>query len=219
MRNKTQAVDIETLIAALPPSLGLLARDGVAHPYRKGVILIDEGDRGDSIYIILAGRVRAFSTNLAQDREITYGTYGAGEYVGELGLDGGPRAASVVTLEPSVCAVITRSTLEAHLAAHPEFAFELLSKVIGRARAATLTARQMVLNDVYGRLKLLLESLAGPPDASQWAQVERITHREMAARVGCSREMVSRVLKDLEKGDHLRVAESLLVKLPLPARW
>ena len=220
MRHKTPAFDVDTLISALPVSLSLLARRGVAHPYRKGVILIDEGDRGDTIYIILAGRVRAFSTNFAQDREITYGTYGAGEYVGELGLDGGLRAASVVTLEPSVCAVITRTTLEAHVAAQPTFAFELLAKVIGRARAATLTARQMALNDVYGRVKLLLESMAGAPGADSWAVAERVTHREMAARVGCSREMVSRVMKDLENGDHLRLAESrLLVKLPLPARW
>ena len=164
--------------------------------------------------------MRAFRTNLAQDREITYGNYGPGEQVGELGLDGGLRAASVVTLEPSICVVVTRATLQAHIAEHPEFAFELLSKVIGRARAATQTARQMALNDVYGRIKLLLDALVGPPGPDAWAEAERITHRDMAARVGCSREMVSRVMKDLENGGHLvSTALQLRVKLPLPARW
>ena len=220
MIHKTRVVDVDSLIDALPPPLARLARRGLAHSYRKGVILIDEGDRGDTIYIILAGRLRAFSTNLAQDREITYGNYGPGEQVGELGLDGGLRAASVVTLEPSICVVVTRATLQAHIAEHPEFAFELLSKVIARARAATQTARQMALNDVYGRIKLLLDAMVGPPGPDAWAEAERITHRDMAARVGCSREMVSRVMKDLENGGHLvSTALQLRVKLPLPARW
>lgn len=220
MNQKTSSVDLDSLVDALPQSLARLARRGLAHPYRKGVILIDEGERGDTIYIILAGRLRAFSTNLAQDREITYGTYGPGEYVGELGLDGGLRAASVVTLEASLCVVVTRPTLEMHIAEHPEFAFELLSKVIGRARAATLSARQMALNDVYGRIKFLLEGMAGTPGPDSWAEAERVTHRDMAARVGCSREMVSRVVKDLESGGHvMTTASQLRVKLPLPARW
>ena len=220
MIHKTRVVDVDSLIDALPAPLARLARRGLAHRYRKGVILIDEGDRGDTIYIILAGRLRAFSSNLAQDREITYGNYGPGEQVGELGLDGGLRAASVVTLEPSICVVVTRATLQAHIAEHPEFAFELLSKVIARARAATQTARQMALNDVYGRIKLLLDAMVGPPGPDAWAEAERITHRDIAARVGCSREMVSRVMKDLENGGHLvSTALQLRVKLPLPARW
>ncbi len=220
MTHKSPSIDVGALIDALPVTLARLARRGVAHPYRKDSILIEEGNRGDTIYIILAGRLRAFSTNLAQDREITYGTYGPGEYVGEMSLDGGPRAASVVALEPTVCAVVTRATVEAHIAEHPEFAFELLAKLIGRARAATLSARQMALNDVYGRIKLLLESMAGRPGADGWAEAERITHRDMAARVGCSREMVSRVMKDLETGGHVDPsATHLRVKLPLPARW
>ena len=220
MNRKTSAIDVSALIEALPASLARLARRGVAHPYRKGSLLIEEGERGDTLYIILAGRLRAFSTNLAQDREITYGTYGPGEYVGEMGLDGGARAASVEALEPTVCAVVTRTTVQAHIAEHPAFAFELLAKVIGRARAATLSARQMALNDVYGRIKLLLESMVGPPGADGWADAERMTHRDMAARVGCSREMVSRVLKDLETGDHLHATPAhFRVRLPLPARW
>jgi CRP/FNR family cyclic AMP-dependent transcriptional regulator len=213
-------VDVERLVGALPPALVPLARRGLAHAYRKGVILIDEGDRGDTLYIVLSGRVRAFSTDLARGREVTYGTYGPGEYVGELGLDGGLRAASVETLEPSVCVVVTRPTLEAHIAQHPEFAFELLAKVIARARAATLSVRQMALNDVYGRLKLLLESMLGPPGPDGWAEAERMTHQDIAARVGCSREMVSKVMKELEKGGRVLTTPSAFrVKLPLWVRW
>ena len=217
---KPPAPDVERLIDALPPTLAPLARRGVVRSFRKGAMLIDEGDSGDTLYIILSGRLRAYSTNLAQDREITYGTYGPGEYVGELGLDGGPRSASVAALEPSLCALVTKATLLAHIAGHPAFAFELLAKVISRARAATVTARQMALNDVYGRIKLLLESLAQRQGAQGWVDVEYLVHRDMAARVGCSREMVSRVMKDLVAGGHVETGDRVLrVRFPLPARW
>ncbi|WP_163071511.1 Crp/Fnr family transcriptional regulator, partial [Acinetobacter baumannii] len=86
-------------------------------------------------------------------REITYGVYGPGEYVGEMSLDGGPRSASVITEEACRLVMVTRASLLTHISEHPEFAFELLTKVIRRARAATLSTKQLALNDVYGRLK------------------------------------------------------------------
>jgi CRP/FNR family transcriptional regulator, cyclic AMP receptor protein len=204
---------------ALSESLRLLARRGELKRFRKGHRLIEEGQHGDTLYIVLAGRLRAYSIG-ERDREITYGTYGPGEYVGEMSLDGGPRSASVQTLETTDCAVVARPTLERHIAEHPEFAFELLAKVIRRARAATLSAKQLALNDVYGRLKLLLESLAvEQPDGSR-AIAERLTHREMANRLGCSREMVSRLMKDLELGGYLRDDGTLAyLQRALPARW
>lgn len=220
MPRKPSAPDVDALIAGLPASLAGLASRGVIHPYRKSAVLIEEGQHGDTLYIVLAGRLRAFSTNLSQSKEITYGSYGYGEYVGEMSLDGGLRAASVMATEPSLCAIVTRNTVQAYIAEHPAFAFELLAKVIGRARAATLSARQMALNDVYGRIKLLLESMAGAAPAPGWATLPRLSQREMAACVGCSHEMVSRVMKDLETGGHVEVGDmGLRVRLPLPARW
>ncbi len=220
MRRTNASHNAAQLIDQLPGLLGPLARRGTVHTYRKDVILIDEGDQGDTIYIILAGLVKAFSTDPVRDREITYGSYGPGEYVGELGLDGRPRSASVQTLERTVCVAVTRVGLEAHIAEYPAFAFELLAKVIGRARAATLSARTMALNDVYGRVKLLLESQAEQPGGDGWWQLAAITHREIAARVGCSRAMVSRVWKDLETGGHVMATGSgLRLRLPLPPRW
>ncbi|MDE2095264.1 MAG: Crp/Fnr family transcriptional regulator [Burkholderiales bacterium] len=207
------------LLAALPEPLRLLAQRGELKRYRKDHRLVEEGEYGDTLFIILSGRVRVFGSG-ERDREITYGTYGAGEYLGEISLDGGPRSASMVTLEPCDCAVVTRTTLLQHIAEHPEFAFDLLAKVIRRARAATLTAKQLALNDVYGRLVLLLDALAMPADDGTRVITERLTHREMANRLGCSREMVSRLMKDLEGGDYLRADPTGWRLLRnLPARW
>lgn len=200
-------------------ALAALTERGEQRRYRKGTLLIQEGDQGDTLFIIHSGRLRVFSAG-ENDREITYGVYGAGEYLGEMSLDGGPRSASVITLEASVCTVVSRRTLERFIAERPEFAFELLAKVIRRARSATLSARQLALNDVYGRLKALLLGLAQAQADGTQRVVDRLTHQEMANRLGCSREMVSRLMKDLERGGYVAVDDHqfVLVK-PLPARW
>jgi len=205
--------------AGMSPALAELATRGETRRYRKGTLLIQEGDVGDTLFIILAGRLRVFSGD-DNDREITHGVYGPGEYLGEMSLDGGPRSASVITLEASTCVVVGRRTLELFIAERPAFAFELLAKVIRRARAATYSARQLALNDVYGRLRLLLAELAAPQADGGLLVTERPTHQEMAHRLGCSREMVSRLMKDLERGGYVSATGGGLALLkPLPQRW
>ena len=206
-------------LATLSESLRALAQRGEIRHYRKHTLLIEEGDRGDTLYLIAAGRLRAFSEG-DNGKEITYGVYGPGEYLGEMSLDGGPRSASVETLEASQCVVITQRTLLAHIAEHPEFAFELIAKLIRRARAATLSAKQLALNDVYGRLVQVLSGLAVEQPGGTRLIEERLTHQALAHRLGCSREMVSRLMKDLEHGDYVEARDGRLVLLrPLPSRW
>ena len=204
---------------ALTPSLRALAERGVVKHFRKGQRLIDEGDSGDTLYIVTKGRLRVFGSS-DTGREITYGTYGAGEYIGEMSLDGGPRSASVEALEAVECVQVTRQTLLLHIAEHPEFALELIAKVIRSARAATVSTKRLALNDVYGRLVLLLDSLAtAQPDGTRLI-AERLTHQEIANRLGCSREMVSRLMKDLEGGGYLSTsAGHMTLMRALPTRW
>jgi CRP/FNR family cyclic AMP-dependent transcriptional regulator len=206
-------------LRSLSPSVAALAARGEVRRYRKGTLIIQEGDLGDTLYVVLGGRLRAF-TDGENGRSFTHGTYGVGEFVGEMSLDGGVRSASVEAIEACTCAVITRQTLLQHIADKPDFALELIAKVIRRARAATLNAKQLALNDVYGRLKLLLEALAEPqPDGHLWI-AERPTHQAMADQVGCVREMVSRVLKDLVAGGYVALeGRGLRLRGRLPPRW
>lgn len=197
-----------------------LAALGVPRRYRRGALLIQEGELGDTLYIVLQGRLRAFLSD-ESGKELTLGIYGPLEYVGEMSLDGGPRSANVEALETSLCAVVTRETLLAYIAAHPEFALELMGRLIRRARLATESARSVALIDVYGRLVRLLNLMAGEPDA-QGERVlrERITHQAMAQHLACSREMVSRLMRDLETGGYIEVRERWIWLLKaLPARW
>jgi CRP/FNR family cyclic AMP-dependent transcriptional regulator len=163
--------------------------------------------------------VKAFSTD-DRDREITYGTFGPGEYLGEMSLDGGPRSASVVTLEPTRCSVVTRQTLRDHIARDPEFAFELLERVIARVRTLTENARSLALFDVYGRLVRALNGLAQPLPDGRRGLSARITHQELANRVGASREMISKLMKDLARGGYIAVElRRIVIVKPLPASW
>ena len=205
---------------ALSESLQSLAHRGQIKRFRKGQRLIEEGELGDTIFILLSGRVRVFGSSVRDDREITYGTYGAGEYIGELSLDGGPRSASAEAIESGECVIVNRASLLAHISAQPEFALELLAKVIHRARTATDAAKRLALNDVYGRLVLLLNELAVPqPDGTRLI-AERMTHRDLANRLGCSREMVSRLMKDLEDGGYrVTVGGTTRLTRALPTRW
>lgn len=205
-----------------------LAARGVRHAYRRGRLLIEEGDEGGTIYIVCSGRLRVFAADPASGREVTFGSYGPGEYVGEMSLDGGLRSANVEALEPSECVLVTRPTLEAFIAEYPAFAFELLSKVIGRARAATLSTRQMALNNVYGRLRALLETMAEEQGDGTRVIAERLTHKDIASRIGCTREMVSRLMKDLERGGYVvphpepdgkAGGPALILRRALPQRW
>ncbi len=211
--------DESSTLAALPTHLLKLAALGVQRRYRTHAVLIEEGDRGDSIYIVLAGRLRVFVSD-ARGREVALGWHGPGEYVGEMSLDGGPRSASVQAVEPTLCAVVTRETMLRHIAADPEFTLGLIVRLIRRARLATESAKSMALLDVYSRLRRLLEERAQPqPDGTRRIE-ERLTHQAIASEIGCSREMVSRLMKDLEAGGYLAVCDRrLLLTKGLPSRW
>jgi CRP/FNR family cyclic AMP-dependent transcriptional regulator len=213
------AIEQEKLFAKLEPTIAGLAARGILRSYRKNTIVINEGEPGDSVFVLLQGQVKVYATD-ENGREITYGTIQAGDYFGEMSLDGGPRSASVMTLEPTLCALVSRSAVQQHLAEEPSFAASLVWQVIRRARSATETARQMALLDVYGRVIHTLEGQQGAATAQAPVQLTQITHQQIASRVGASREMVSRLLKDLEKGGYVELGiKRITLKKKLPARW
>lgn len=213
------AAEHHRLMAELEPSIGRLAARGIIRSYRKNTVILNEGEPGDSLFVLLEGQVKVYATD-ENGREITFGTIQAGDYFGEMSLDGGPRSASVMTTEPSVCALVLRAAVQQHLADEPGFALQLVTQVIRRARAATETARQMALLDVYGRMIHTLEGQHGPATIQAPVQLTQITHQQIASRVGASREMVSRLLKDLERGGYVELGiKRITLKRKLPARW
>lgn len=192
-------------------------RGGVRH-FSANTVLVTEEDAGDALYIILSGRVKAYGA--AEDgREVVYGTQGPGEYFGEMTLDGGARSASVMTLEPTSCAVVPGAEVRDFLASHPDFAMHLIRKLIGLARASTGRVKSLALDDVYGRLVRLLKGLAREEDGVLLVP-EKLTQQDIAERVGASREMISRVMKPLQEGGYVESRGGRIAILKkLPARW
>ncbi|MGB7302247.1 MAG: Crp/Fnr family transcriptional regulator [Burkholderiaceae bacterium] len=196
-----------------------LSEFGQVRTYKKGTIMIAEGDHGASLFILQTGAVRAYSDN-SIGREITFGVYGPGDYVGEMSLDGGSRSASIIAIEQTRCSVVSRDTVVKFVSECPEFAFDLLARVIRRGRLATQSARNLALMDSYSRLVLALSELATPGNGSDKGVIPRVTHRELANQIGTSREMVSRLLKDLEKGGYISTeGRRISIQRKLPAGW
>ena len=206
----------------LTVELQTLADLGVQRSFRKGAVILNDSEVGDAVYILIQGRVRVFGA-APTGKEITYGIIGAGEYFGEMALDGGTRSASIEAMEPCLCSVVPNAHVLAFMRDHSEFAVELLHKAIGRARSATGAARDMALLDVYERLAQGLNRLASitPEDSAMPKTIENlITHAEIASNIGASREMVSKLMKDLERGGYIAVENRQITLLKkLPARW
>jgi CRP/FNR family transcriptional regulator, cyclic AMP receptor protein len=198
-----------------PETLRAIAASGVVRSFPRNSVLINEGDLGDALYVILSGRVKVFSSNEA-GREFVIDFHAAGEYVGEMTLDGAPRSASVMTVEPTTCAVVNRTQFRDFILAHPDFAMHLIERLIHRVRVTTGNLKSLALSDVYGRLVRLLNALAKDVDGRQVVP-EKLTQQEIADRVGASRDMIGKLLKDLVAGGYLGVEErtiSILKKLP-----
>ena len=195
-----------------------LAKRATTRAFGKHAVVVNEGDRTDSLYVILSGRVKAFLAD-EEGNEVTLGTQGAGEYFGEMVLDEGPRSASIMTLEPCRFAVVSKEAFTAFLATHPEFSVRLIRKLIHRARALTNNVRSLALLDVYGRVARLLLDLAVEQDGKRVIP-EKLTQQDIASRVGASREMISLILKDLSAGGYITVSGKLItVNKDPPKQW
>jgi len=214
-------------MAAIPDSaaypltegeLRTLSGEGVVKTFPKQAVIVNQGDETDSLYVILSGRVKVFLSDEA-GKEVVLGTQGPGEYFGEIMLDGGPRSASVMTLEPCRFAIVPKEKFREFLRAHPDFSVHLIEKLIRRTRALTDSVESLALMDVYGRVARLLLELVTEEDGKLVIK-ERLTQQDIANRVGASREMISKIFKDLSTGGYITVEGRRITinKIP-PRHW
>jgi len=198
--------------------LAAIGSHGIARSYPKNTIIVSEGDRTDSLYVVLEGRVKAFVSD-GEGHDMVLSTQGPGEYFGEMVLDEGPRSASIMTLEPSRFLVVQKNDFREFVLKNPAFALSLIDKLIHRARALTESVKSLALMDVYGRVARLLLELAEERDGSMVIP-QRLTQQDMASRIGASREMVSRILKDLSSGGYLTQSRSgIVLHRKPPQHW
>jgi CRP/FNR family cyclic AMP-dependent transcriptional regulator len=206
-------------VEVLPePLLAEIAQRAPSRTFLRNAIIVTEGDDADTLYVLLAGRAKVFVAD-DEGHELQLNQIGPGEYFGDVTLDGGPRSASVMALEPCRCAVVKREELAHFVADHPEFAVHLTRKLAHRVRALTAGMRDLALMDVYGRVARLLLELAEEADG-KLVIGEKLTQKDIAQRVGASREMISRIFSDLAEGGYVKKEDGrlVIVRKP-PARW
>jgi len=195
-----------------------LSKSATLKAFPRNNIIISEGERTDSVYVIHSGKVK-MSLHGKNGKEISIGVMGPGEFFGEMALDGGPRSATVRTLEPALLFVIPKWVFTEFVIRHPEFALRLVRTLIFRMRGLLNNVRGLASLDVYGRVAHLLLELATEENGKLVIK-GRLTRQDIADRVGASRESVSRIFKTLVLGGYVKLEKkSITIAKRLPEGW
>ena len=198
--------------------LRVLAAKAVMKSVLKNVIVVTEGEFTRSLYVILSGRVKVY-LNDENGKELVLDVKGPGQYFGEMVLDEGPRSASVVTIEPCQFAVISMADFKAVLIEQPEIALQVIKNLIHMARGLNEHVRSLALLDVYGRVARMLLDLAVEQGGNQVIP-GKLTQQEMASKVGTSREVINRILRDLTTGGYIKMEERKITIIKhLPSKY
>ncbi len=204
------------LFAGLPDdALAELQRAMARKRYPKQALVLQEGARGDSLYIIASGKVKVVLGD-PDGKEVILSVLGAGDAIGELALiDDDPRSAGVLTMEASEFLILDKQSFRRFLEHHPAVAMNLLRILAARLRAADQMIGSLALMDVYGRVARTLTQLAEPL-AGKLVITGRYTQKDIANMVGASREMVSRIFRDLTASGLIRVEDGQIIVNPTP---
>ena len=205
------------LLSSLSPSeLQLLAARTVRKIFSAGELLFSEGEPCNGLHIVARGKVRIFKTSM-NGREQVLAIEGAGNTVAELPVfDGGPYPASVVALENTEIAFISRRDFQAYCMEHPEVALKVLAVVGARLRRLVGIIEELSFTTIRQRLASTLLKLAKMNGTRTDSGVEfqlPFTHQEMANQLGTVRELVSRNLMRMQAEGLLEVeARQIVVK-------
>jgi CRP/FNR family cyclic AMP-dependent transcriptional regulator len=176
----------------------------------RGTVIMAAGDAIDSLYIVISGRLKVMMSD-AEGKEVILSLIGPGEYFGEMGLiDDSPRSASVVTIEACELLAVSKRDFKKCLAESAEMAAAVMRGLVRRLREADRKIGSLALLDVYGRVARLLLDMSEMQNG-QRVVAKRLPKQDIAKMIGASREMVSRVMKDLQMGGYIETRGSTIV--------
>jgi CRP/FNR family cyclic AMP-dependent transcriptional regulator len=198
-----------------PATLSSLAQRAIERSYKKGQLLVYQGDPGDSVFVIIDGLVKVMVTS-EEGEEMVLVTLRPADTFGELSLvDGGPRSASAEAVEPTRVLIITRTILLGLLDEHPSLTDTLLRSLGSLVRRLTEQAADLVFLDIHGRMAKLLVTLAedrGKQTGDGIVLDLNLTQADLAAMVGGSRQSVNQTLRSFESRGYLEI-EGRAIKL------
>jgi CRP/FNR family cyclic AMP-dependent transcriptional regulator len=211
---------VEIFEGLTQPEMDALTASSVTRSYPKNTVIINENDHADSLYLIESGRVKVYCSD-KNGKEFIMNTLTTGDHFGELALlDDDRRSASVRTMEKSNFCIIYKEDFNQVLTQQPNIAKTLIRNLTRRVRKLTQDVKALALQDVYGRVTNVLTTLAEPRDEETSIIPEKLTQQDIADRVGASREMVARILKDLTIGEYITFeGRNIVIKGKLPANY
>ncbi len=219
MVSLTETLKKTTLFCGMDQSdIEMVAAQAVTRQFPKNTVIVSQGDDTDSFYVIVQGKVDVFLQN-DKGKEIIINTLGLCESFGELAPLGGiPRQASIITTEDSTFGIISRQVFIDTLLVKPSIGMRIIDLLITRIQDLTEEVSSLALEDVYNRVVRVLYKHAD--EVGDKLVTEKLTQQDIASRVGATREMVHRILKELKTGGYISIeGKHITIEKKLPPGW
>lgn len=193
------------LFSVLPEGqLSLLTSVVSRKSYPRNSKIITAGELTDSLYVIISGRLKVLMSD-DEGREVILAILDSNDFFGEMGLlDDSPRSASVIALEAWELLILSKREFKKCLSENFELSLAVMRGLVKRLREADEKIGSLALMDVYGRVARLLLEMSETIDG-QKVVIKKLAKQDIAKMIGASREMVSRVMKDLQVGGYIEV--------------
>lgn len=176
----------------------------------RSSLIMAAGDATESLYVVISGRLKVMMGD-ADGKEVILSLIGPGEFFGEMGLiDDSPRSASVIAIEPCELLSLSRRDFKKCMAENFDMTMAVMKGLVRRLREADRKIGSLALLDVYGRVARLLIDMSENVNG-QKIVTKRLPKQDIAKMIGASREMVSRVMKDLQMGGYIEMRGSTIV--------
>lgn len=184
-----------------------IADSVVKRRFRRGEIVVEHGRKTNALFILLNGRARVLTSD-SRGREVILAVLHPGDYVGEMSLiDNEPHSATVRAEVQTDMLVLGRAEFARCLPENSSLSYAIMRGLVSRLRQADRQIESLALLDVYGRVARTLLDMA-EKDGERLLIRNKVSRQDMAKIVGASREMVSRVMKDLEERGVIETQEN-----------
>jgi len=184
-----------------------VAEGVVKRRYRRGEGIVEQGTKSNALFILLTGRARVVTAD-SRGREVILAVLQPGDYLGEMSLiDNEPHSATVRAEVQCDALVLGRPEFTRCLPENSSLSYAIMRGLVSRLRAADRQIESLALLDVYGRVARALLDMA--EEGAEFKLIRnKVSRQDLAKVVGASREMVSRVMKDLEERGFIKTQET-----------
>lgn len=190
-----------------------IADSVVKRRFRRGEIIVEHGRKSNALFILLTGRARVLTAD-SRGREVILAVLQPGDYVGEMSLiDNEPHSATVRAEVQTDMLILGRPEFARCLPENSSLSYAIMRGLVARLRSADRQIESLALLDVYGRVARALLDMSELDGETRYIR-NKVSRQDLAKVVGASREMVSRVMKDLEERGIVETQEngSVLIK-------